>query len=135
MSNSNTNLQTQSSNALHNAIMEAKQRIVTNVSFGYFTSMKSESRDTLTQTNSEPSTIDFQNPPYTNQWAEKTVSIAGRLVLKATTKKDMRTKRMFTRHTRSTMPKLSDQIITHKIDTISTPQFDAVRMHVKCGNH
>ncbi|GJV64356.1 hypothetical protein Tco_1475184 [Tanacetum coccineum] len=31
MSNSNTNLQTQSSNALHNAIMEAGQRIFTNV--------------------------------------------------------------------------------------------------------
>ncbi|GJS72825.1 retrovirus-related pol polyprotein from transposon TNT 1-94 [Tanacetum coccineum] len=52
MSNSNTNLQTQSSNALHNAIMEAGSK------------------------DRPPMLHCLQNPPYIYQWAEKTVPVA-----------------------------------------------------------
>ncbi|GKG09013.1 hypothetical protein Tco_0334845, partial [Tanacetum coccineum] len=55
MSNSNINLQTQSSNALHNAIMEAG----------------SKDRPPIELIN-----YCLQNPPYTYQWAEKTVPVA-----------------------------------------------------------
>ncbi|GJY96652.1 hypothetical protein Tco_0513562 [Tanacetum coccineum] len=58
MLNSNTNLQTQSSNALHNAIMEAG------------------SKDRHYVKASELIHYCLQNPPYTYQWAEKTVPVA-----------------------------------------------------------
>ncbi|GJR88562.1 hypothetical protein Tco_0212573 [Tanacetum coccineum] len=54
MSNSNTNLQTQSSNALHNAIME---RVALSVTL-------------------KTHPLLSPNPPYTYQWAEKTVPVA-----------------------------------------------------------
>ncbi|GKE24853.1 hypothetical protein Tco_1436365, partial [Tanacetum coccineum] len=53
MSNSNTNLQTQTLNALHNAIMEAGGK---------------DRPPMLAPVN--------QNLPYTYQWAEKTVPVA-----------------------------------------------------------
>ncbi|GJW08625.1 retrovirus-related pol polyprotein from transposon TNT 1-94 [Tanacetum coccineum] len=55
MSNSNTNLQTQSSNALHNAIMEAGSKDRPPIELIHHC---------------------LQNPPYTYQWAEKTVPVA-----------------------------------------------------------
>ncbi|GKC44822.1 hypothetical protein Tco_1062544 [Tanacetum coccineum] len=55
MSNSNTNMQTQSSNALHNAIMEAGSKDRPPIELIYYC---------------------LQNPPYTYQWAEKTVPVA-----------------------------------------------------------
>ncbi|GKD33368.1 hypothetical protein Tco_1248877 [Tanacetum coccineum] len=55
MLNSNTNLQTQSSNALHNAIMEAGSKVRPLIELIYHC---------------------LQNPPYTYQWAEKTVPVA-----------------------------------------------------------
>ncbi|GKB80116.1 hypothetical protein Tco_0947011 [Tanacetum coccineum] len=55
MSNSNTNLQTQSSNALHNAIMEAGSKDCPPIELIYYC---------------------LQNLPYTYQWTEKTVSVA-----------------------------------------------------------
>ncbi|GKF16483.1 hypothetical protein Tco_0061401, partial [Tanacetum coccineum] len=65
MSNSNTNLQTQSSNALHNAIMEAgsKDRPPM-LAPGNYVQWKSRIHRCL------------QNPPYTYQWAEKIVPVA-----------------------------------------------------------
>ncbi|GJY55327.1 hypothetical protein Tco_0454442 [Tanacetum coccineum] len=59
MSNSNTNLQTQSSNALHNAIMEAGSK---------------DRPPMLAPVNSSQKSL--QNPPYIYQWAEKTVPVA-----------------------------------------------------------
>ncbi|GJY41610.1 retrovirus-related pol polyprotein from transposon TNT 1-94 [Tanacetum coccineum] len=55
MSNSNINLQTQSSNALHNAIMEAGNKDRPPIELIHYC---------------------LQNPPYTYQWAEKTVPVA-----------------------------------------------------------
>ncbi|GJZ50360.1 retrovirus-related pol polyprotein from transposon TNT 1-94 [Tanacetum coccineum] len=55
MSNSNTNLQTQSSNALHNSIMEAGSKDHPPIELIHHC---------------------LQNPPYTYQWAEKTVPVA-----------------------------------------------------------
>ncbi|GJW01625.1 hypothetical protein Tco_1556876 [Tanacetum coccineum] len=55
MSNLNTNLQTQSSNALHNAIMEAGSKDYPPIELIHHC---------------------LQNPPYTYQWAEKTVPVA-----------------------------------------------------------
>ncbi|GJZ08192.1 hypothetical protein Tco_0542475 [Tanacetum coccineum] len=55
MSNSNTNLQTQSSNALHNAIMEAGSKDRPPIELIHYC---------------------LQNPPYTYQWTEKTVPVA-----------------------------------------------------------
>ncbi|GJR61782.1 retrovirus-related pol polyprotein from transposon TNT 1-94 [Tanacetum coccineum] len=54
MSNSNINLQTQSSNALHNAIMEAGSKDRPPIELIYYC---------------------LQYPPYTYQWAEKTVPV------------------------------------------------------------
>ncbi|GJS84871.1 hypothetical protein Tco_0751412 [Tanacetum coccineum] len=59
MSNSNINLQTQSSNALHNAIMEAGSK---------------DRPPMLAPVNS--STIVLKSTTYTYQWAEKTVPVA-----------------------------------------------------------
>ncbi|GJV62562.1 retrovirus-related pol polyprotein from transposon TNT 1-94 [Tanacetum coccineum] len=78
MSNSNTNLQTQSSNALHNAIMEAgsKDRPPM-LAPGNYVQWKSRIKRYIdTKPNSELIHHSLQNPPYTYQWAEKTVPVA-----------------------------------------------------------
>ncbi|GJX05699.1 hypothetical protein Tco_0191615 [Tanacetum coccineum] len=78
MSNSNTNLQTQSSNALHNAIMEAgsKDRPPM-LAPGNYVQWKSRIKRYIdTKPNSELIHYRLQNPPYTYQWAEKTVPVA-----------------------------------------------------------
>ncbi|GJR55673.1 retrovirus-related pol polyprotein from transposon TNT 1-94 [Tanacetum coccineum] len=77
MSNSNTNLQTQSSNALHNAIMEAgsKDRPPM-LAPGNYVQWKSRIKRYIdTKPNSELIHYCLQNPPYTYQWAEKTVPV------------------------------------------------------------
>ncbi|GKC83170.1 hypothetical protein Tco_1138887 [Tanacetum coccineum] len=78
MSNSNINLQTQSSNALHNAIMEAgsKDRPPM-LAPGNYVQWKSRIKRYIdTKPNSELIHHCLQNPPYTYQWAEKTVPVA-----------------------------------------------------------
>ncbi|GJV80150.1 hypothetical protein Tco_1516020 [Tanacetum coccineum] len=78
MSNSNTNLQTQSSNALHNAIIEAgsKDRPPM-LAPGNYVQWKSRIKRYIdTKPNSELIHYCLQNPPYTYQWAEKTVPVA-----------------------------------------------------------
>ncbi|GJR84303.1 retrovirus-related pol polyprotein from transposon TNT 1-94 [Tanacetum coccineum] len=78
MSNSNTSLQTQSSNALHNAIMEAgsKDRPPM-LAPGNYVQWKSRIKRYIdTKPNSELIHYCLQNPPYTYQWAEKTVPVA-----------------------------------------------------------
>ncbi|GJW84932.1 retrovirus-related pol polyprotein from transposon TNT 1-94 [Tanacetum coccineum] len=78
MSNSNTNLQTQSSNALHNAIMEAgsKDRPPM-LAPGNYVQWKSRIKRYIdTKPNSELIYYCLQNLPYTYQWAEKTVPVA-----------------------------------------------------------
>ncbi|GJR77866.1 hypothetical protein Tco_0090231 [Tanacetum coccineum] len=77
MSNSNTNLQTQSSNALHNAIMEAgsKDRPPM-LAPGNYVQWKSRIKRYIdTKPNSELIHYCLQNPPYTYQWAEKTIPV------------------------------------------------------------
>ncbi|GJY26572.1 hypothetical protein Tco_0401298 [Tanacetum coccineum] len=77
MSNSNTNLQTQSSNALHNAIMEAgsKDRPPM-LAPGNYVQWKSRIKRYIdTKPNSELIHYCLQNPPYTYQWTEKTVPV------------------------------------------------------------
>ncbi|GJT25365.1 hypothetical protein Tco_0895302 [Tanacetum coccineum] len=84
MSNSNTNLQTQSSNALHNAIMEAgsKDRPPM-LAPGNYVQWKSRIKRYIdTKPNSELIHHCLQNPPYTYQWAEKTVPVAEEYFLK-----------------------------------------------------
>ncbi|GJU73738.1 hypothetical protein Tco_1265143 [Tanacetum coccineum] len=78
MSNSNINLQTQSSNALHNAIMEAgsKDRPPM-LAPGNYVQWKSRIKRYIdTKPNKELIHYCLQNPPYTYQWAEKTVPVA-----------------------------------------------------------
>ncbi|GJV50087.1 hypothetical protein Tco_1440299 [Tanacetum coccineum] len=78
MSNSNTNLQTQSSNALHNAIMEvgSKDRPPM-LAPGNYVQWKSRIKRYIdTKPNSELIHYSLQNPPYIYQWAEKTVPVA-----------------------------------------------------------
>ncbi|GJU73590.1 integrase, catalytic region, zinc finger, CCHC-type containing protein [Tanacetum coccineum] len=78
MSNSNINLQTQSLNALHNAIMEAgsKDRPPM-LAPGNYVQWKSKIKRYIdTKPNSELIHYCLQNPPYTYQWAEKTVPVA-----------------------------------------------------------
>ncbi|GKB05736.1 retrovirus-related pol polyprotein from transposon TNT 1-94 [Tanacetum coccineum] len=78
MSNLNTNWQTQSSNALYNAIMEAgsKDRLPM-LAPGNYVQWKSRIKRYIdTKPNSELIYYCFQNPPYTYQWAEKTVPVA-----------------------------------------------------------
>ncbi|GJS40352.1 hypothetical protein Tco_0565395 [Tanacetum coccineum] len=78
MSNSNTNLQTQSSNALHNAIMQAcsKDRPPM-LAPGNYVQWKSRIKRYIdTKPNSELIHHCLQNPPYTYHWAEKTVLVA-----------------------------------------------------------
>ncbi|GKA05093.1 hypothetical protein Tco_0684213, partial [Tanacetum coccineum] len=78
MSNSNTNLQTQSSNALHNAIMEAgsKDRPPMLAPGNYVQWKPRIKRYIDTKPNSELIHYSLQNPPYTYQWVEKTVLVA-----------------------------------------------------------
>ncbi|GJZ69349.1 hypothetical protein Tco_0632899 [Tanacetum coccineum] len=78
MSNSNTNLQTQSSNALHNAIMEAgsKDRPPMLAPGNYVQWKSIIKRYIDTKPNSELIHYCLQNPPYTYQWTEKTVPVA-----------------------------------------------------------
>ncbi|GJV26124.1 hypothetical protein Tco_1378819 [Tanacetum coccineum] len=77
MSNSNTNLQTQSSNALHNAIMEAGSKDRPPMLAPVLPFMKSRIKRYIdTKPNSELIHYCLQNPPYTYQWAEKTVPVA-----------------------------------------------------------
>ncbi|GJU96168.1 integrase, catalytic region, zinc finger, CCHC-type containing protein [Tanacetum coccineum] len=78
MSNSNINLQTQSSNALHNAFMEAgsKDRPPMLASGNYVQWKSRIKRYIDTKPNSELIHYCLQNPPYTYQWAEKTVLVA-----------------------------------------------------------
>ncbi|GJT38010.1 hypothetical protein Tco_0937875 [Tanacetum coccineum] len=78
MSNSNINLQTQSSNALYNAIMEAgsKDRPPMLASGNYVQWKSRIKRYIDTKPNSELIHYCLQNPPYTYQWAEKTVPVA-----------------------------------------------------------
>ncbi|GJW34358.1 retrovirus-related pol polyprotein from transposon TNT 1-94 [Tanacetum coccineum] len=78
MSNSNTNLQTQSSNALHNAIMEAgsKDRPPM-LAPGNYVQWKSRIKRYIdTKPNRELIHYSLQNPPYIYQWSEKTVLVA-----------------------------------------------------------
>ncbi|GJV11710.1 integrase, catalytic region, zinc finger, CCHC-type containing protein [Tanacetum coccineum] len=78
MSNSNINLQTQSSNALHNAIMEAGSKdCPPMLAPGNYVQWKSIIKRYIdTKPNSELIHYCLQNPPYTYQWAEKTVPVA-----------------------------------------------------------
>ncbi|GJU61907.1 hypothetical protein Tco_1243742 [Tanacetum coccineum] len=78
MLNSNTNLQTQSSNALHNAIMKAgsKDRPPMLAPGNYVQWKSIIKRYIDTKPNSELIHYCLQNPPYTYQWIEKTVPIA-----------------------------------------------------------
>ncbi|GJW68702.1 integrase, catalytic region, zinc finger, CCHC-type containing protein [Tanacetum coccineum] len=78
MSNSNTSLQTQSSNALHNAIMKAgsKDRPPM-LAPGNYVKWKSRIKRYIdTKPNNELIYYCLQNPPYTYQWAGKIVPVA-----------------------------------------------------------
>ncbi|GKA78786.1 putative ribonuclease H-like domain-containing protein [Tanacetum coccineum] len=69
ISNSNINLQTQSSNALHNAVMEAGSK-------DRYVQWKSRIKRYIdTKPNSELINYCLQNPPYMYQWAEKTYQL------------------------------------------------------------
>ncbi|GJY43066.1 hypothetical protein Tco_0431279 [Tanacetum coccineum] len=78
MSNSNINLETQSSNALHNAIIEADSKDrPPMLAPGNYVQWKSRIKRYIdTKPNSELIYYCLQNPPYTYQWTEKTVLVA-----------------------------------------------------------
>ncbi|GJZ00726.1 hypothetical protein Tco_0518155 [Tanacetum coccineum] len=88
MSNTNINLQTQTSNALHNAIMEAggKDRPPM-LAPGNYVQWKSRIKRYIdTKPNNELIHYCLQNPPYKFKWIEKTVPIsegteAGQIIL------------------------------------------------------
>ncbi|GJS60314.1 putative RNA-directed DNA polymerase [Tanacetum coccineum] len=78
MSNTNINLQTQTSNALHNAIMEAggKDRPPM-LAPGNYVQWKSRIKRYIdTKPNNELIHYCLQNPPYKFKWTEKTVPVA-----------------------------------------------------------
>ncbi|GJQ97820.1 hypothetical protein Tco_0008959 [Tanacetum coccineum] len=78
MSNTNNNLQTQTSNALHNAIMEAggKDRPPM-LAPGNYVQWKSRIKRYIdTKPNNELIHYCLQNPPYKFKWTEKTVPVA-----------------------------------------------------------
>ncbi|GJW48473.1 uncharacterized mitochondrial protein-like protein [Tanacetum coccineum] len=78
MSNTNTNLQTQTSNALHNAIMEAggKDRPPM-LAPGNYVQWKSRIKRYIdTKPNNELIHYCLQNPPYKFKWTEKTILVA-----------------------------------------------------------
>ncbi|GJT42731.1 hypothetical protein Tco_0951446, partial [Tanacetum coccineum] len=77
MSNTNTNLQTQTSNALHNAIMKAggKDRPPL-LAPGNYVQWKSKIKRYIdTKPNNELIHYCLQNPPYKFKWTEKTIPI------------------------------------------------------------
>ncbi|GKB10364.1 hypothetical protein Tco_0844287 [Tanacetum coccineum] len=78
MSNTNTNLQTQTSNALHNAIMEAGGKDhPPMLAPGNYVQWKSRiMRYIDTKPNNELIHYCLQNPPYKFKWTEKTVLVA-----------------------------------------------------------
>ncbi|GKF40137.1 hypothetical protein Tco_0120198 [Tanacetum coccineum] len=78
MSNTNNNLQTQTSNALHNAIMEAsgKDRPPM-LAHGNYVQWKSRIKRYIdTKPNNEHIHYCLQNLPYKFKWTEKTVLVA-----------------------------------------------------------
>ncbi|GKA37796.1 hypothetical protein Tco_0724361 [Tanacetum coccineum] len=78
MSNTNNNLQTQTSNALHNAIMEAggKDRPPM-LAPGNYVQWKSRIKRYIdTKPNNVPIHYCLQNPPYKFKWTEKIVPVA-----------------------------------------------------------
>ncbi|GJY86554.1 hypothetical protein Tco_0500580 [Tanacetum coccineum] len=77
MSNTNNNLQTQTSNALYNAIMEAggKDRPLM-LAPGNYVQWKSRIKRYIeTKPNNELIHYCLQNPPYKFKWAERTIPI------------------------------------------------------------
>ncbi|GJS32294.1 hypothetical protein Tco_0530676 [Tanacetum coccineum] len=78
MSNSNTNLQTQTSNALHNAIMEAGGKDhPPMLALGNYVQWKSKIKRYIdTKPKNELIYYCLQNPPYKYKWTEKTVLVA-----------------------------------------------------------
>nr|GEX39760.1 hypothetical protein [Tanacetum cinerariifolium] len=78
MSNTNTNLQTHTSNALHNAIMKAsgKDRLPMFSSGNYVQWKSIIKRYIDTKPNNELIYYYLQNAPYKFKWTEKTVSVA-----------------------------------------------------------
>ncbi|GJZ42608.1 retrovirus-related pol polyprotein from transposon TNT 1-94 [Tanacetum coccineum] len=78
MSNTNTNLQTQTSNALHNAIIEAggKDRPSMLAPSNYVQWKSRIKRYIDTKPNNELIHYCLQNPPYKFKWTKKTVLVA-----------------------------------------------------------
>ncbi|GKE57735.1 hypothetical protein Tco_1496920 [Tanacetum coccineum] len=78
MSNTNTNLQTQTSNALHNAIMEAGgKNHPPMLAHGNYVQWKSRIKRYIdTKPNNKLIYYCLQNPPYKFKWTEKTVPVA-----------------------------------------------------------
>ncbi|GKA99406.1 hypothetical protein Tco_0827343 [Tanacetum coccineum] len=78
MSNTNNNMQTQTSNALHNAIMEAggKDRPPM-LALGNYVQWKSRIKRYIdTKPYQELIHYCLQNPPYKFKWTEKTIPVA-----------------------------------------------------------
>ncbi|GKD12052.1 hypothetical protein Tco_1196459 [Tanacetum coccineum] len=77
MSNTNNNLQTQTSNALHNAIMEVggKDRPPMLAPGNYVHGKSIITRYIDTKPNNEPINYCLQNPPYKFKWTEKTILV------------------------------------------------------------
>ncbi|GJY83561.1 hypothetical protein Tco_0496937 [Tanacetum coccineum] len=111
MSNSNTNLQTQSSNALHNAIMEAGSKDRPPIETHHYC---------------------LQNPPYTYQWAEKTVPVAEGSS-KTTTERYMENYKNVSQDIRDQLNAEAEavQIILTGIDNDIYSTDESCRMHVK----
>nr|GEU75547.1 hypothetical protein [Tanacetum cinerariifolium] len=78
MSNTNNNLQTQTSNALHNAIMEAggKDRPLVLAPGNYIQWKSRIKRYIDTKPNNELIHYCLQNPPYKFKWTEKTIPVS-----------------------------------------------------------
>ncbi|GJU26915.1 hypothetical protein Tco_1165536 [Tanacetum coccineum] len=78
MSNTNNNLQTQTSNALYNVIMEAggKDRPLMLAPDNYFQWKSRIKRYINTKNNNELIHYCLQNPPYKFKWTKKTVPVA-----------------------------------------------------------
>ncbi|GKC54501.1 hypothetical protein Tco_1077246, partial [Tanacetum coccineum] len=78
MSNTNNNLQTQTSNALHNAILEAggKDHPPMLAPDNYVQWKSRIKRYTDTKPNNELIYYCLQNPPYKFKWTEKSVPVA-----------------------------------------------------------
>ncbi|GKA94305.1 hypothetical protein Tco_0816343 [Tanacetum coccineum] len=134
MSNSNINLQTQSSNALHNAIMEAgsKDRLPM-LAPGNYVQWKSRIKRYIdTKPNSELIHYCLQNSPYTYQWAEKTVPVAEDSS-ETTTERYMENYNVsqdIHDQLNAEAEAVHDNFNRDKI-TISTPRLMLVRMHVE----